>query len=411
MKKVMFVLMIAFVVTLSMGNSDCYAQGNQMSKVMIYFHIDKSDIVSDYMDNKISLENLDAVLSQKNDSEIESIDIDGFASPDGPTALNDKLAQKRAIAVNQYIVGKYPGISSSKIHSNGSGVNWTMLRELVEKDKNTPQREKVLSILNSVSGVPNVTTNELMALGEGSWNYMLKNMFPQLRGVTVVSVVLKPKAPEPPVEVVVVETEVVEPMIVEPVVEPVAEAFVISETIAKKPLFALKTNLLFDVATALNVELEVPIGKRWSIAGEYIFPWWLWEKKQTSLEVMNGNLEGRYWLGNRENREVMTGWFAGIYGGGGYYDLEWKKKGYQGEFYSVGLTGGFTHKIGRNLRMEYSLGIGYLGTKYRKYKACDCPEDEDWHLIRIKSGHEDWIGPTRVKISLVWMLNKKYIVK
>lgn len=411
MKKVMFVLMIAFVVTLSMGNSDCYAQDNQTSKVVIYFHTGKSGIVSDYMDNKVSLEKLNAVLSQRNESEIKSVDIDGFASPDGSTTLNDKLAQKRAIAVKQYIVENYPQFPSTKIHSSSSGVNWTLLRQLVDADKNTPQRENVLSILGAVSTVPNVTTKELMALGGGSWNYMLRKMFPQLRGVTVVSVILYPKAPEPPVEVVVETTEVVEPVIVEAVTEPVAEAFVMTETIAKKPLFALKTNLLFDVATALNIELEVPIGKRWSIAGEYIFPWWLWEKKQTSLEVMNGNLEGRYWLGNRENREVMTGWFAGLYGGGGYYDLEWKKKGYQGEFYSVGLTGGFTHKIGKNLRMEYSLGLGYLGTKYRKYKACDSSEDGDWHLIRIKSGHENWVGPTRVKISLVWMLNKKYIVK
>lgn len=411
MKKVMFVLMIAFVVTVSMGSSNCYAQDNQSSKVVIYFHTGKSDIVSDYMSNKVSLEKLDAIFSQENKSDIESVNIDAFASPDGTTALNDRLAQQRAEAVKKYIVGNYPNIPALKINSVGVGVDWSLLRELVEKDKNTPQRENILRILRSVSDVPNVTTNELMALGGGSWDYMLKNMYPQLRVATVVTVVVKPKTPEPPVEVLVEATEVVEPIVVEPMTEPVAEAIVISETFAKKPLFALKTNLLFDIATALNVEIEVPIGKRWSIAGEYIFPWWLWEKKQTSLEVMNGNLEGRYWLGNRENREVMTGWFAGIYGGGGYYDLEWKKKGYQGEFYSVGLTGGFTHKIGKNLRMEYSLGLGYLGTKYRKYKACDCPEDGDWHLIRERSGHENWIGPTRVKISLVWMLNKKYIVK
>ena len=43
----------------------------------------------------------------------------------------------------------------------------------------------------------------------------------------------------------------------------------------KKPLFAAKTNLLFDAMTVLNVEVEVPIRKHWSIAGEWIFPWWL----------------------------------------------------------------------------------------------------------------------------------------
>ena len=63
-----------------------------------------------------------------------------------------------------------------------------------------------------------------------------------------------------------------------------------------KPLFALKTNLLFDLLSGLNVEVEVPIGKHFSLAGEWIFPWWLWEKKQYALEILNGNLELRYWL-------------------------------------------------------------------------------------------------------------------
>ena len=65
----------------------------------------------------------------------------------------------------------------------------------------------------------------------------------------------------------------------------------------------------------------------------------------------------------------MTGWFTGLYAGGGYYDVEWKTKGYQGEFVSAGITGGFAHSISKNWRMEYSLGLGYLGSKYREYTA------------------------------------------
>ena len=49
-----------------------------------------------------------------------------------------------------------------------------------------------------------------------------------------------------------------------------------------------------------------------------------------------GGLEGRYWLGShqkRENSEVLTGHFFGLYVGGGKYDLQWKENGYQGEFF------------------------------------------------------------------------------
>lgn len=183
----------------------------------------------------------------------------------------------------------------------------------------------------------------------------------------------------------------------------------LSSTAPRRPLFALKTNLLFDAATMLNLELEVPIGQRWSVAGEVIVPWWLAERKQHCLQLMSGNIEGKYWFGNRQNRPLLTGWFAGLYAGGGYYDLEWDRTGYQGEFFiALGVSGGYAHTINRrgNLRMEYTLGIGYMQTDYRKYEA-KIGMDDAWHLYRRESGTFKWFGPTRLKISLVWMLDRK----
>ena len=177
-----------------------------------------------------------------------------------------------------------------------------------------------------------------------------------------------------------------------------------------KPLLALKSNLLFDAVTALNVELEVPVGTRWSVAGESVFPWWLWEKNQYCLQMFSGNLEGRYWFGEWERLPRLTGWFAGLYAGGGCYDLEWERRGVQGEFYiAAGVSGGYAHRIGKrgDWRMEYSLGVGYLRTKYRDYNA-SLGMDGAWHLVHQQSGNYTWIGPTRAKISLVWMLNCGY---
>ena len=173
-----------------------------------------------------------------------------------------------------------------------------------------------------------------------------------------------------------------------------------------RPLFALKTNLLYDAGLALNASIEIPLGTRWSLSGEWIFPWWLWERKQYAFELLYGNLEARYWWGNREKREVLTGWFTGLNAGGGYYDLESGDKGYQGEFFSVSLTGGYAHKIGRRLSLEYSLGLGYMDTKYREYVPVRDPGGE-WHLIKQRNGNFSWIGPVSAKISLVWMLTHK----
>lgn len=170
------------------------------------------------------------------------------------------------------------------------------------------------------------------------------------------------------------------------------------------PRVAVKTNLLFDAASALNVEIEVPFARRWSAAGEWIFPWWLAEKRQRAVQAGVATVEGRLWLGNRAAEKTMTGWFAGVYAGGGYYDLEWDEKGAQGELFHVGLSGGFAHPVNRggSLRLEYSLGLGYMVSKYRHYSAVR-GADERWHLMRRSSGTYYWLGPTRAKVSLVWI--------
>lgn len=177
----------------------------------------------------------------------------------------------------------------------------------------------------------------------------------------------------------------------------------------QQPLFAFKTNLLYDLATIVNASLEIPIGKRWSIAAEFIFPWWLDQKRQNALQVYNGNLEVKHWFNPRENQRLgqfsaMTGWFMGIYGGVAFYDLEYNCKGYQGEALSAGLMGGYAHSIGKHLRMEYSLGLGYMQTHYHTYKSKMV--DNEWLLYRQNSSKATWIGPTQIKISLVWMLSR-----
>ena len=182
-----------------------------------------------------------------------------------------------------------------------------------------------------------------------------------------------------------------------------------------KPLFALKTNLLFDAVTALNVEVEVPIKQHWSIAGEWIFPWWLRYKNDESirpsrLEILCGALEGRYWFGKREDKRVLTGWFTGLYSGAGLYDLQWKSKGYQGEFFvAAGVSVGYAHRINKkrpNLSLEYSIGVGFFRSHYRHYEAF-WGDDNKWHPLRLNNGRYTWVGPTRAKISLVWLLNYK----
>ncbi len=178
--------------------------------------------------------------------------------------------------------------------------------------------------------------------------------------------------------------------------------------------FALKTNMLYNAATITNVEVEVPIGERYSVAAEWVFPWWtedngLEDSARNRTQMLNANIEGKYWFGDREQRATMTGWFAGAYVGGGLYDFERDAEGYQGEFYvAVGASGGYAHKLNRrgSLRMEYSLGVGYLVTDYSYYMS-SFGNDDAWHPIISEKGTFYWVGPTKAKVSLVWFFNQR----
>ena len=179
--------------------------------------------------------------------------------------------------------------------------------------------------------------------------------------------------------------------------------------------FALKTNMLFDALSLLNAEVEVPVARRWSIMGEYMFPWWwynhkrntwwLWNQGQTAIEIISGSLETRYWFDQYNPRKAYTplkGWFIGAFGGGGYYDLERKGKGYQGEFWMAGISGGYVRQLSRQWLLEFSLSTGYLHTDYRYYNAIWSDIDHRYHLIRQSNGSTSWFGPLKAKVSLVW---------
>lgn len=174
------------------------------------------------------------------------------------------------------------------------------------------------------------------------------------------------------------------------------------EPVRKNAFLALKTNLLFDALLMPNFEIEVPLGDRWSVQGEYMFPWWVSKDDTRALQILSGGVEGRYWFGHRNRMERLAGHFLGLYAGGGMYDVEYRGAGYQGEFYiASGISYGYGLRLSSDFRMEFSLGVGFLGTSYSRYNL------KDNHLVWQNDGRYTWIGPTKLKISLVWVLNRK----
>ncbi len=171
-----------------------------------------------------------------------------------------------------------------------------------------------------------------------------------------------------------------------------------------KPLFAVKTNLLFDVLSTPNIELEVPVANRVSVMAEYWFPWRTNSFSGSSYRLLYGGVEGRYWFRKKEDRNVLKGHFLGAYVGFGHYDIGRSQGGYMGDLdYYAGLTYGYSFKLNKFLRLETSLGFGAFRTNYQHYANSDSQNALVWQY----SGRYLYFGPSKLKVSIVVLFHGK----
>ncbi|MCD8183316.1 MAG: DUF3575 domain-containing protein [Bacteroides sp.] len=393
-------------------------------ELVIHFRFDRSTIDVGYKNNRKVLSAFHRLFTDSLSlRRIDSIRISAYTSPEGNPAYNERLAARRADALKQYLLGEYPYLDRYPLHTSSTTEQWDTLRSIVEYDDSIPCGEEILQILSL--DAPNARKEFLMhKLNAGiPFRYLSDSIFPNLRNASMCTVYYRPLKHPGAEERAVSVLALPRPCHAErsrSISSPIyAERADASTTLSmtgagkgsmigygsgvhtRRLLFALKTNLLFDAALMPNIELEVPIGKRWSLNGEYMFPWWLMDGDKYCLEILMGGLEGRYWLGDRRRREVLTGHFLSLYAGGGKYDLQWQENGYQGEFFiAAGIGYGWSTAIARNLHLELNLGIGMLRTNYRHYHA----QNNYQTLLWQENGRYTWIGPTKAKISLVWTI-------
>lgn len=280
---------------------------------------------------------------------------------------------------------------------------WSHIYQWVMNDHRMPGREEALTLIAYHFGNFEKLVSLLGYLDRGlPYAYLSEHHFPKLEKLKVLAQlkdtrIAKPTAAPPPRPAVSVPMHNMQP-VPRPVVAKEKK-----REFEHKTELAIKNNLLYDLALAPNLEIELPIGRRWSLNTEYKCPWWSSGSKDFCYQLLSGGAEVRYWLGNRKKRDRLTGHFLGLYAEGGVYDFQFDEdKGYRGDYYGAGgLTYGYTHRLARHLALEFSLGIGYLTTDYRKYTTYR------GDLIWQSSGRYHFVGPTKAKVSLVWLINAR----
>ena len=377
----------------------------QDASVRVLYPFDNDVLNPAYLGNEQKLAELDSLMGHIQEGSV--VEVLTYSSPEGNVYYNKDLSRRRAIAAVNYLESTYPSLKG-RIHVTCGAESWDDLRAKVVADERLSEtsRSQIISIIDA-DVAPDAKEASLKALP--AYKTLYGRYFKQLRFAEI-SLQLAPELepvviPEDSVMVnVPMDPLAINPPVVAPIVFP---AFPKELPKAKNTIVAVKTNLLFDAVTALNVEVEVPIGKRWSVMVEDVFPWWETGNKYC-FQMWEMGIEGRYWFKPWESvgTDKLRGWFAGPYVMSSKYDFQYDKSiNYQGEYWSAGVSAGYSLPIGKSKRnrFEFSLGLGYLNTQYRHYN----PADDYSKLLRDRSkdGKLSYFGPTKAKVSLVIPIN------
>jgi long-subunit fatty acid transport protein len=176
---------------------------------------------------------------------------------------------------------------------------------------------------------------------------------------------------------------------------------VISSAYSQK--IAVKSNALYDATGTINVGGEYAINKTFSASLSLNYNGWALKEPQMWKHLLV-QPEFRYWL-----RESFNEHFVGAHLIYSTFDIErislplfgfGRKFLYKdGVAFGGGVSYGYQLYLTPRLNLEFSLGVGFLNLKYRKYEWTKPNEVNSPQLTR------SYIGPTQVGISVVYIIN------
>ena len=336
------------------------------------------------------------------------LDIYSGASPEGTAAHNRWLGENRGQSIRR-LIRRRLGNSIGSIIVHNEAARWDALYESVAAS-NEPWRDEVLAILDEPTSTDenqwDHRERKLRALHDGLvWPVLLSRYMAPLRsGATAVlswhrdTVVVR--------DTVVLAVPDCPPAVIPP---PSVQPERPRMRPLRYPVWILRTNLpLLGIGTP-NLQAEYPLGRRdrWSVNVEGAWSWWTFSYNKYANQIIYGSVELRRWLGNRRRHHTLCGWHIGLGVGGGYGDLEWKSRGFQGEVYSGYVNIGWQQRFGRTRRWAFDagIGLGYAYVTWRRYTGSRLypvghEEVHDDHLMWRETGRTNWIGTPHVNISL-----------
>ena len=411
----------------------------------IHFRGSSAGLDLGWDDNGVKLERLKKKISEMSAADtslfIRLLRIVGSASPEGSEIYNRLLSEKRANALYDYL-SEFVALPDSITNFEYLGRNWKGLYDLVASDPSVPSRPEVLAMLREAatnSGLSATESNNLLNKlknlnGGEPYTYMYRHLFPALRYSYVYveyeklvdcelnhknleendsvsshllgSVVTKHADTDSAAYSTTYTDSAVSPTLHtedEPSIKPnIGE---------RRPFYMdLRTNMLYDILAVPNIGAEFYLGKNISVYGNWMYGWWDNNTRHRYWRIYGGEVGARWWFGRQAHAKPLTGHHIGIYGGLLTFDFEWGGTGYMGgrpegtlwdrSIINAGIEYGYSLPIAKRLNIDFSIGLGSLAGYYIKY----FPFDNDYY--REKEYKMRYFGPTKLEVSLVWLLGR-----
>lgn len=179
-------------------------------------------------------------------------------------------------------------------------------------------------------------------------------------------------------------------------------ALTFAPAITHAQTLAVKTNVLADATTTLNLGAEVRLAPKWTldISGNYN-PWEFSDYRKEKHWTIQP--EARYWF-----CEAFNGHFLAAHVIGGEFNMsdplfpfnyfeELKDYRYQGWMYGAGVGYGYQWILSPRWSLEAEIGVGWVGTTYEKYQCGHCGE-------LLGTGTSSRFTITKLSMNIIYLL-------
>lgn len=150
---------------------------SEMQSIDIFFPVNRSVINPSFMGNSASIEQLQNSLKQGSD--IKTIQLVGYSSPEGPYTFNEQLAAKRAEAVKQHIE-KSNLPADITISTDSSPADWAEVKKLLN-DSSIENYLKIIAIIDDENIAPADKNKTIKEQYPVEYDFMLRTWYPHLR--------------------------------------------------------------------------------------------------------------------------------------------------------------------------------------------------------------------------------------